>query len=141
MTNARMMDGVGQHCPTLFYTCLHLDEIKHDPYPLISYLSVKYGNFTYDDIQSELREIFREQYTLSYYSVSERVSYTETIYTGDPPTAKKVVRYRTIYHLHIVLTDNGLDVVLRSRMSAEKQELYDLYNTTYGKRKELFEEN
>ncbi len=49
--------------------------------------------------------------------------------------------YRTIYHLHIVLTDNGLDVVLRSRMSAEEQELYDLYNTTYGKRKELFEEN
>lgn len=119
----------------------HLDEIKHDPYPLISYLSVKYGNFTYNDIQNELQEIFREQYTLSCYSVSERVSYTETIYTGDPPTAKEVVRYRTIYHLHIVLTDNGLDAVLRSRMSAEEQELYDLYNTTYGNRKELFEEN
>ena len=119
----------------------HLDEIKHDPYPLISYLSVKYGNFTYNDIQNELQEIFREQYTLSCYSVSERVSYTETIYTGDPPTAKDLVRYRTIYHLHIVLTDNGLDAVLRSRMSAEEQELYDLYNTTYGNRKELFEEN
>ena len=116
-----------------------LDNISHNPYYLISYFSVKYGNFTYNDVKTELQEIFRQQYSLSLYSTSERIEYTETVYEGDPSVAAEVVRYRTIYHLHINLTNHGLDTVLRSRMTAEELELYDLYNMTYGNRGDLFD--
>lgn len=116
-----------------------LDNISHNPYHLISYFSVKYGNFTYNDVKTELQEIFRQQYSLSLYSTSERIEYTETVYEGDPPVAVEVVRYRTIYHLHIDLANHGLDTVLRSRMTAEETELYDLYNMTYGNRGDLFD--
>ena len=116
-----------------------LDNISHNPYYLISYFSVKYGNFTNNDVKTELQEIFRQQYSLSLYSTSETITYTETVYEGDPPVAVEVVRYRTIYHLHIDLTNHNLDTVLRSRMTAEEQELYDLYNMTYGNRGDLFD--
>ena len=116
-----------------------LDNTSHNPYYLISYFSVKYGNFTYNDVKTELQEIFRQQYSLSLYSTSERIEYTETVYEDDPPVAVEVVRYRTIYHLHINLTNHGLETVLRSRMTAEELELYDLYNMTYGNRGDLFD--
>ena len=39
-----------------------IDEIGHNPYQLISYLTVKYGGFTYAEVADEIQEIFREQY-------------------------------------------------------------------------------
>ena len=32
-----------------------IDEIGHNPYQLISYLTVKYGGFTYDEVADEIR--------------------------------------------------------------------------------------
>lgn len=53
-----------------------IDEISHNPYHLISYFTVKYGEFTYEQIKSELEEIFKEQYGLS--MDSETVTETKT---------------------------------------------------------------
>ena len=89
-------------------------------------------------MKNELAEIFRQQYSLSLNSTSEVIEHRSIVYEGDPPTAVEVVTYETIYHLYITLTDNGLDMVLRSRMTAEEQEMYDLYNMTYGNRTDLF---
>ena len=133
------VDRIRQNYPGYASYNYDLDNISHNPYYLISYFSVKYGNFSYNDVKTELQEIFRQQYSLSLYSTSETITYTETVYEGDPPVAVEVVRYRTIYHLHINLTNHGLDTVLRSRMTAEEQELYDLYNMTYGNRGDLFD--
>ena len=38
-----------------------VDEISHNPYHLISYLTVKYGDFTYTQVASEIEEIISEQ--------------------------------------------------------------------------------
>lgn len=133
------VDRIRQNYPGYASYNYDLDNISHNPYYLISYFSVKYGNFTYNDVKTELQEIFRQQYSLSLYSTSETITYTETVYEGDPPVAVEVVRYRTIYHLHIDLTNHNLDTVLRSRMTAEEQEMYDLYNMTYGNRGDLFD--
>lgn len=133
------VDRIRQNYPGYASYNYDLDNISHNPYYLISYFSVKYGNFTYNDVKTELQEIFRQQYSLSLYSTSETITYTETVYEGDPPVAVEVVRYRTIYHLHIDLTNHDLDTVLRSRMTAEEQEMYDLYNMTYGNRGDLFD--
>lgn len=53
-----------------------IDEISHNPYHLISYFTVKYGEFTYAQVEEELEEIFREQYSLSL--SGERITLTET---------------------------------------------------------------
>lgn len=53
-----------------------IDEISHNPYHLISYLTVKYGEFTYEQVEKELEEIFEEQYGLTL--SGERVTITET---------------------------------------------------------------
>ena len=117
----------------------HLNTISHNPYYLISYFSAKYGNFKYEDVKTELQQIFQMQYTLSIYSTSEQVSYTEIVYEGDPPVAVEVEKKKTIYHLHIYLTNHDLDTLLRSRMTADQIQMYDLYNMTYGNRSDLFD--
>lgn len=52
-----------------------IDEIGHNPYQLISYLTVKYGGFTYAEVADEIQEIFKEQYGL--YTDSTRETVTE----------------------------------------------------------------
>lgn len=51
-----------------------IDEIGHNPYQLISYLTVKYGGFTYDEVAEEIKEIFRQQYGITTDSTRETVS-------------------------------------------------------------------
>ena len=60
-----------------------VDEISHNPYHLISYLTVKYGDFTYAQVASEIEEIFREQYSIHTESVRETVTETQTVRVGE----------------------------------------------------------
>ena len=134
-----LLENIPHDYPGYASYTYYLDSIYHDPYCLISYFTVKYGDFTYDDVKDELAEIERMQYKVSLYYTVETIEYTETVYEGDPPTPVEVVRYMDIYHLHIYLDNNDLDSVLRSRMSEDEQEMYDLYNTTHGNRDGLFD--
>lgn len=43
-----------------------------------------------------------------------------------------------VNRLEVTLTNHGLDNVLRSRMNADEEKRYDLYNATYGNRDYLF---
>ena len=56
-----------------------IDEIGHNPYQLISYLTVKYGGFTYDEVAEEIKEIFRQQYGITTDSTRETVTETKTV--------------------------------------------------------------
>ena len=134
-----LLENIPHDYPGYASYTYYLDSIYHDPYCLISYFTVKYGDFTYDDVKDELAEIERMQYKVSLYYTVETIEYTETVYEGDPPTPVEVVRYMDIYHLHIYLDNNDLDSILRSRMSEDEQEMYDLYNTTHGNRDGLFD--
>ena len=134
-----MLENIPHDYPGYASYTYYLDPIYHDPYCLISYFTVKYGDFTYNDVKDELAEIERLQYKVSLYYTVETIEYTETVYQGDPPTPVEVVRYVDIYHLHIYLDNNDLDSILRSRMSEDEQEMYDLYNTTHGNRDDLFD--
>ena len=134
-----LLENIPHDYPGYASYTYYLDPIYHDPYCLISYFTVKYGDFTYNDVKDELAEIERLQYKVSLYYTVETIEYTETVYEGDPPTPVEVVRYMDIYHLHIYLDNNDLDSILRSRMSEDEQEMYDLYNTTHGNRDNLFD--
>mgnify|MGYP000744964961 FL=1 len=61
-----------------------IDEIGHNPYQLISYLTVKYGGFTYDEVADEIKEIFRQQYGITTDSTRETVTETKTVRVGSP---------------------------------------------------------
>ena len=41
----------------------NLGAIEHDPYVLMGYLTSAYQGFTYDEVESVLRQLFQEQYT------------------------------------------------------------------------------
>ena len=60
-----------------------IDEIGHNPYQLISYLTVKYGGFTYDEVADEIKEIFRQQYGITTDSTRETVTETKTVRVGE----------------------------------------------------------
>lgn len=60
-----------------------IDEIGHNPYQLISYLTVKYGGFTYSEVADEIKEIFQQQYGINTQSTRETVTETKTVRVGE----------------------------------------------------------
>ena len=44
----------------------NIAEIGHNPYHLISYLTAKYGDWTYSDVENELQALFEAQYHPEY---------------------------------------------------------------------------
>lgn len=60
-----------------------VDEISHNPYHLISYLTAKYREFSFDQVKEELDELFQAQYTLTTKSSTETVTETKTVKVGE----------------------------------------------------------
>ena len=63
----------------------NVSEISHNPYHLISYLTAKYGDWTYADVEAEIESLFSEQYSLYRRTDRDR--------DGDPDGAcRRVIR-------------------------------------------------
>ncbi|MCD8195566.1 MAG: C40 family peptidase, partial [Lachnospiraceae bacterium] len=128
-----------------------VDEISHNPYQLISYLTVVYEEFTYSQVSGILEDLFSQQYTLN---VSEEVEIrtrtetrTGTTTSTDPETGETTeeeyeyeveVEYE-YYILNISLVNHGFDTVAQSNLTDDQVSLYTLYNATYGNRSYLFD--
>lgn len=61
----------------------NIGEIGHDPVVLISYLSAKYGSFTFNQVKSELDNLFALQYQLDVETDTEQRAVTRTIQVGE----------------------------------------------------------
>ena len=97
-----------------------LDEIGHDPFVLLSYLSAWIGGpWTLDDVQDTLQMIFDRQYTL-----------TENVSTE----GEKTVCYVTLENFDL----SHLPIY---SMSEEQMSLYAMYMSGLGNRPELFPES
>lgn len=59
-----------------------VDELTHNPYHLISYLTAKYGDFTYAQVASEIQAIFDSQYTLTTEGKTETRTETQMVTVG-----------------------------------------------------------
>ena len=59
-----------------------IDEISHNPYSLISYFTVKYGEFTLEQTEAELEEIFRAQYAVRTASDTVTERHTRMVRVG-----------------------------------------------------------
>ena len=106
-----------------------LDEIEHDPYVLISILCVLHeGEWTADEVQGTLENLFDRQYILT-----ERVV-RETRYDsdGDP---------YSWYICYVTLENKNLSHLPLEIMSEEQMARYALYMSTLGNRPDLFPES
>ena len=61
----------------------NVSEISHNPYHLISYLTAKYGDWTYADVEAEIEVLFSEQYSLHTEGRTEIVTETRTVRVGE----------------------------------------------------------
>lgn len=95
--------------------------IGHNPYELISYLTAVYADFKFNDIKSDLDDLFNTQYHLQ---VTER---TET-YTDSEGNE----------HEKKILTVNVVNNGITNLLTHEQLELYNIYLQTKGNRDYLF---
>ena len=128
-----------------------LDEIKHDPYVLISAITaLQGGEWTVDEIGSTLALLFEKQYILTETVTSETRYRTETRtgYTPvtDPSTGQTVyVQYE--YDVEVPYTYTICEVKLENFnlshvpvyiMSESQLSMYAMYMATLGNRPDLF---
>ena len=127
-----------------------IDEISHDPYALISYLTVLYGEFEADDVESEMDDLFAAQYQLNVWETTEtrtrEVERQVTRQVRDPRTGRVVTQTVTVieteeyeYHiLNVELTNHGLNMVVFDELDDEEFQMFQAYQATCGNRRYLF---
>lgn len=122
---------------------LDLDEINHDPYVLASYLAVLYEDYTQEEVQTALRQIFEQQYELTIRpEVQIRTRVVPYVYL-DPLTLLPTVGYRTEQYehkiLHVTLKNNTLEAVVENAsLTEEQKERYKVLLETRGNKPYLF---
>ena len=116
-----------------------LDEIEHDPYVLISILSVLHeGEWTLADVEGTLDDLFDRQYILTEEVVVETRYRTETSTdpeTGETTTTQVPYDY---YICYVTLENFNLSHLPVYMMSEEQMAWYALYMATLGNRPDLF---
>ena len=117
----------------------HLDNIGHDPYQLISFLSSMKINFTYNaDTQNKINEIYNEMYELNVISTHEVRSntYTEVDEEGNETVVTVSYDY---YILDVYLEAKDFESIVKPKLEAAG--VYDLYlamKATKGNKPDLF---
>lgn len=77
------IDNVRQTYPGYDEYNFQIDEISHNPYQLTSYLTVKFGNYNAYDVESDLTEVFQEQYHMQVEGSTQTVTDTRTVRVGE----------------------------------------------------------
>ena len=106
-----------------------LDGIEHDPYVLISILSVLHeGEWTLSQVEGTLEMLFDRQYILTERVVRE----TRHDSDGDP---------YSWYICYVTLENKNLSHLPLELMGEEEMDRYSLYMSTLGNRPDLFPES
>ena len=115
-----------------------LDEIKHDPYVLLSILSALHdGQFTIGQVQDDLKMLFNKQYILTETVTTETRYRTETRTDGEGNEYEVDVPY-TYYICTVELENFDLSHVPVYIMDTETLSMYAVYMSTLGNRSDLF---
>ena len=140
---AELQDYLDNYESTHDYDEYHfdLDSIEHDPYVLISILSVLHeGAWTADQVQGTLETLFDRQYILTEDVVVEVRYRTEsrTDSEGNSYTVEVPYNY---YICYVTLENKNLSHLPLEIMSEEQMARYALYMSTLGNRPDLFPES
>ena len=103
----------------------YIDEIGHDPFVLMAYLTIIHQNFPFDAIVGELRALFDEQYTLTF-----EESVETRYYINDE-------NERVYYDWHILTTRlvvRPLEDIVAQRLNEEQQRHFDILMDSRGGR-------
>lgn len=120
----------------------NISVIGHDPFELMAFLTAVYGDFTYEEVESVLRDIFNEQYNLEFIPQTEVRTRMETR-TGSyyDPELDEIIYYNyTVeveynwYILNINLTSKPLMQVIYPIMTVEQRQRFSTLMYTKGAR-------
>lgn len=127
-----------------------VDEISHEPYALISYLTAKYGDFQAADVQDDLERLFDEQYSMRVWDEVETRTRTEkrtgTREVTDPETGEVTteeyeyeVEVEYEYHiLNLQVVNKGMDAIAFQDLDEDGRRHYQIYLASLGNRSYLF---
>jgi len=147
---AELQDKLDNYESTHSYDEYHfdLDDIRHDPYVLLSILSAWQDGaaWTLDEVQDTLQMLFDRQYILTESVVTERRYYieTDTWTETNPETGETTTHsdsYRVYYNYYICtveLENFNLSHLPIYIMGEEQISRYALYMATLGNRPDLF---
>ena len=79
----RQVNNIESRYPDYDEYRYNIDEISHNPYHLISFLTVKYGEFKYADVEDVIQELFEAQYGVDVEGKTETVTETRTVRVGE----------------------------------------------------------
>ncbi|MEN6637024.1 MAG: C40 family peptidase [Clostridiaceae bacterium] len=142
----RSIDRIESDYPGYDEYHYEIDEIGHNPYELLSYLTARHVSFTLAEVRNELATIFNRQYSLNIVEAIEIRYRTEEqlvwVYDEETDTERWVwedvevpYEYKT---LETTLLNRGLTYAMGSGMSAEQTEMYAVLLESYGNKPELF---
>jgi murein DD-endopeptidase MepM/ murein hydrolase activator NlpD len=118
-----------------------IDNIDHNPFELMAFLTAVYQDFTFAEVESTIREIFAAQYNLELTPVVEIRTRTETrtgSWTDEDGNSHSytytvVVEYE--WHiLYVTLTSRPLSEVLAERMDDDQAQHYAVLMYSFGAR-------
>lgn len=142
----RSIDRIESDYPGYDEYHYEIDEIGHNPYELLSYLTARHVSFTLANVRNELATLFNRQYSLNIVETVEIRYRTEEqlvwVYAEETEIGRWVwenveapYEYKT---LKITLLNRGLTYAIGSGMSAEQTEMYAILLESYGNKPELF---
>ena len=128
-----------------------LQEISHNPYELIAYLTVLYEDFERSEVQQEMLELYSNQYMIQLDEVieirtreEERTGYRIVLSeeTGEEELEEYQYTVTVEYEykiLYVKLINTNLEtVILNAGLSADQLERYNVLMETKGNRSYLF---
>ena len=140
---AELQDYLDSYESTHDYDEYHfdLDSIEHDPYVLISILSVLHeGAWTLEQVQGTLETLFDRQYILTEDVVVEVRYRTESRTDSEGNSYDVEVPYN-YYICYVTLENRNLSHLPLEMMNEEQMSRYSLYMSTLGNRPDLFPES
>ena len=130
----------------------NIDPVGHCPFALIAYLTVKYNDFTFAQVEATMRDVFNQQYSLTFDpSMEIRTRIEERTGSGswtddEGNTHSYTYTYTVIVEyewwiLTVTLTAQDFESVIRSRLTAQttqeaqdELERFELLMITRGNR-------
>ena len=108
----------------------NLEEIGHDPFTLINYLSAVYVDVVAADVDSEIESLFNEMYELTLTPRTE----TRTRTVTNEETGEEEEEEYEVEILDVELTRKPLEEIVAARLTGndEASVLYAGYQDTYG---------
>ena len=145
------IDHIKSNYPGYVEYNFNLDEIGHDPYQLTAYLTVLFEDYTRDEVQAALKQLFDQQYELELAPETEIRTRTETrtghrtVRNPDGTTDREEYTYEVEveyeYHiLNVTLRNKNLGHIITESggMSGDQAERYAVLLETKGNKAYLF---